>query len=65
MGGNKRWRVNVYFSSPLVDGAYLVEAREFRFLFMARLFAWSQNRWSGWRQTWGEVCDQRSERNPQ
>jgi hypothetical protein len=56
----KRWRVNVYFFSPVAQINSLIETRLFRFRFMARFFAWSQTMFGGWWQTLSEVCDQRS-----
>jgi len=52
---SKRWKVKVFFSSPLVDGPHLIETRLFRFWFAARIFAWSQTQWSGWKQTWAVI----------
>ena len=52
---NKRWLVNVWFTSPDHPDPVLVEGKLFRFWLCARLFAHSRNVWDNWRQTKSEI----------
>lgn len=60
----KRWRVDVFFTSPMFCEPRIVNSRVFRFRTLANLFAWQSGAWSGWRQTWGVIVDQRTGDQP-